>query len=45
MVPVVSVDDLGDRGAGGVVVDEVLAAGERGDEWAAPNFPDSCFRS
>ena len=32
MVPVVSVDDLGDRGAGGVVVDEVLAAGERGDE-------------
>ena len=29
--PAASVDDLGDRGAGGVVVDEVLAAGERGD--------------
>ena len=32
MVPVVSVDDLGDRGAGGWFVDEVLAGGERGDQ-------------
>jgi len=32
MVPVVSVDDLGDRGAGGGVVDEVFAGGECGDQ-------------
>jgi hypothetical protein len=35
MVPVVSVDDLGDRGACGWFVDEVLAGGERGDQGAA----------
>ena len=31
-VPVVSVDDLGDGGAGGGFVDEVLAGGEGGDQ-------------
>jgi hypothetical protein len=32
VVPVVSVDDLGDRGPGGWFVDEVLAGGEGGDQ-------------
>jgi hypothetical protein len=32
---VVSVDDLGDRGAGGGFVDKVLARSERGVNWSS----------
>jgi hypothetical protein len=42
-VPVVLVDDLGDRGAGGGFVDEVLGGGERGDQ-ALPTRRETCSR-